>query len=149
MRHSYELTNETRKVLSGNIPRISEEANVSDKYLHGILAETVTDPFAPFEHYYAAAVRAGAPIAHWDAQLAAIRARYEKPAPKRPVVDCLMDKLGHDAELATELIEALRDGQIDAREAERIQPAIDKARSILDLLETHLQFRRELKAVKI
>jgi hypothetical protein len=147
MRHHYDLTDETRKVMSGNVSRIAEEANVSDKYIHGILAGTETDPFAPFEHYYAASVRVGAAVSHYDNKLAAIRARYEKAKPKKPVVECLTDQLNDGAQLATNLIEALHDGEIDMREAETIQPIIDKARSTLDLLETHLQFRRDLKVV--
>src|SRR6059058_2727525 len=99
MRHDYDLTNETRKVFSGNVPRIAEEANVSDKYIHGILAGSQTDPFAPFVHYYAASVRAGADIDRWDNKLATIRARYEKQMPKKPVIECLTDKLNEDADL--------------------------------------------------
>jgi hypothetical protein len=147
MRHTFELTDETRKVLSGNVGRTAEEAHVSDKYLYGILAGTQTDPFAPFEHLYAAAVRAGNPVSLYDSKLAAIRARNEKPQPSKPIVQCLTEKLHEDTELATQLIEAMRDGEITADEAEQINPAIDRARSILDLLETHIQFKRNVRVM--
>jgi hypothetical protein len=147
MRHTHELTDETRKVMSGHVKLIALEADISDKHIYGILAGTNTDPFAPFEYYYAAEVRAGAPVCHYDNKLAAIRTRYEKQQPTKPVTACLTDQLNAGAELATGFIEALRDGKIDAHEAERLHPSIDKMRSILDLLETHIQFRRDLKAV--
>jgi hypothetical protein len=146
-RHTYELTDETRKVMSGNVPRIAEEAEVSDKYLHGILAGTETDPFAPFVHYYASSARAGAPICYWDNKLAAIRARYEKQIPNKSLIQCLTEKIESDADTSAKMVDALRDGFIDAGEADRIQAAINKERQTLDLLETHVQFKRELKAV--
>lgn len=147
MRHIYELTDETRKVLSGNVRRVAEEMHVSDQYLHAIMANSETDVFAKFEHLYAAATRAGAPVCHWDHKLAAIHARYEKQQPSKTAIQCLTDKITTDAETTSRLVDALQDGVIDAREAESIQAAIDKERATLDLLETHLQFRVELKAV--
>jgi hypothetical protein len=148
MRHTFDLTDETRKVMNGHVVRISEEANVSDKYIHAILAGTEKDPFAPFEFYYAAEVRAGAPVCHYDNKLAAIRARYEKQVPLSTAIECLTQKIQSDADGTEQWVYALRDGTIEAHEAERLQMAIDKERSILDLLETHLQFKRDLKAVK-
>src|SRR5690606_20468810 len=53
-----------------------EEAAVSDKYIYGVLAGTQTDWFALFAHYYAAAVRAGCDVSHWDTELERIRAKY-------------------------------------------------------------------------
>ena len=147
MRFTYALSDETRKVLTENVGRISEEMDVVDKYLYAILANDKTDPFAPFVRLYAAAVRSGAPVCYYDHKLAAIRARYEKSIPLKTEIDCLTDKINSDADTTSQLVDALKDGVIDAHEAERIQHAIDKERSTLDLLEVHLQFKISLKAV--
>jgi hypothetical protein len=143
MRHDYELTDETRKTLSGNVQDIADEMHVSDKHLYGILAGTKTDPFAVFEHLYASTCRADRETCHWDNKLAAHRAR-RKSRPSKSLVECLTDKIHSDAEATAELVDGLRDGEIDSREAERIQLAIARQRQNLDLLETHLGLRREL-----
>lgn len=145
MRHDYDLTNETRQILSGNVIDTAAEMNVADKYLYAILAGTQTDPFAKFEHLYAASVRAGGRVGLWDNKLAAIRARYEKEPPCKSPIECLTEKISSDADTTSKLVDALKDGEIDAREAEKIQAAIDKERSTLDMLEIHLQFKRELR----
>lgn len=147
MRHRYELSNESRKVLTSHVGRVAEEMEVADKYLYAILAGDKTDPFAMFAHLYAAAVRAGAPVCHFDHKLEAIRARYEKSVPLKNVIQCLTEKICADADTNIQMIEALKDGQIDAREAENLQQAVDKERSTLELLEVHLQFKRDLKSV--
>lgn len=149
MRHTYDLTDETRKVISGNITRTAEEMNVSDKFLYGILSGDKTDPFAPFEHLYAACKRAGNPTCHYRNKLDAIDARYEKQVPLKTEVECLTEKIHSNAESSSQMVEALKDGIIDSHEAEKLQRAIDKERSILDLLEIHLQFKRDLKVVGV
>lgn len=76
-RHNFRLTEETIKVFNGSAKAIADEADVSDKYIHAILAGTETDPFAPFQFYYAAAVRAGTDVSHYDNRLAIIRSKYQ------------------------------------------------------------------------
>lgn len=76
-RHNFRLTEETIKVFNGGAKDIAEEADVSNKYIHAILAGTETDPFAPFQFYYAAAVRAGKDVSHYDNRLAIIRSKYQ------------------------------------------------------------------------
>lgn len=145
MRHTYELTDETRKVLAGNVIRTAEEMNVSDKFVYGILSGDKTDPFAPFEHLYAASVRAGNPVCIYRSKLDAIDARYENKVPLKTEVECLTDKINANAESSAQTVEALKDGVIDGAEAERLLRAIDKERAILDLLEVRLQFKRDLR----
>ena len=82
MRHSYELSKETIKAINGCAGKVAEEMNVTDKYVYAILAGTATDPFAPFEHLYAAAVRAGCDVGHWLRRLDAIRAKYYRMEPQ-------------------------------------------------------------------
>ena len=139
-RHIYELSDETVKVMARYQQEIADEADVKVQHINGILAGVSTDPFAPFEHYYAASVRAGAPICHYDQKLSAIRARYEKSAPNKSAFDCLADKITRNAEITTELVEALRDGQIDQREADRILNAVKADREVLDTIEVMMQF---------
>lgn len=141
MRHTFDTTKQTIKVLTGHQAEIAEEANVSDKYLYAILAGTETDFFAPFEHYYSACVRAGAPVCHYDNRLAAIRARYEKLAPVKTEFECLSEKINANADTTSRMVDALRDGQINEVEAEKILNAIEKERNVLDIIETMMQFK--------
>jgi len=145
MREEYGLTPETDKVLTDNVKPISLEMIVSARWLYRILDESATDPFALFERLYAATVNANKDTSPWDNKLAAIRARQQKRTPAKPITECLTDSLHENADLATQFIEALRDGDIDTKEAEAIQPIIDKARATLELLETHLQFKRDVR----
>lgn len=145
MRHDYQLTEETLKTFKGNEGAIAEEADVGYKYVSAIMSGAKTDPFAPFKHFYRAAARAGVSRCHWRNTLDAIDARYEKKLPNKTEVECLTDKINSDADTTAKMVEALRDGHIDAHEARKILQAIDKERSILDLLEVRLQFHVELK----
>ena len=138
----YSLTTATEQVLTGSVKQIAYEMDCSDKYLYGMLSEDKTDIFAPFRRLYAAAVRAGASVCHWDNDLASIRARYEKLQPKRSIVECLIEKIRSGADTAARLVDALKDGEISESEAGRIQAAIDKEKQNLALLETHLHFAR-------
>lgn len=146
MRHDYELTDETRKTLSGNVQDIADEMHVSDKYLYGMLAGTKTDPFALFEPLYDATLAAGRSTCHWDNKLKARRAKRQKDMPRKSEIECLTDKILLDADTTAKLVDALHDGVIDAREAERIQMAIAKERQNLEVLETHLGLKRDLES---
>lgn len=72
-RHIYNLQSESIKVISGHVQEIADEMDVSARYIRSILQGTETDPFAKFLELYRAAVRAGAPVRHWDDRLAEIR----------------------------------------------------------------------------
>jgi hypothetical protein len=133
-RHNYPLTPETIKVLSGFQAAIAEEAGVSASYVYGITEQKHTDFFAVLVHFYAAAKRAGANTCHWRNKLDAIDARYEKTVPLRV-----------NAEASSKLLEALKDGVIDPYEAEALQRLVDKERAILELVELHLQLKRDLR----
>lgn len=75
-RHSYSLSDETIRVLSGKVQPVAEEWDVIDKHVYAILAGTYTDPFAVFHAMYAAAIRAGCDVSHWDEKLKATRSKY-------------------------------------------------------------------------
>jgi hypothetical protein len=135
MRHVWELSDETRKVMTGHVADIAEEANVTTTAIYNILGGTQTDPFAPFEHYYAASVRAGAPVAHWRDRLDAIDARYGEGQKPKTLHQCLVDKIDSDAKTNMELVEALHDGDLSDHERARIQGLIRTERERLDALE--------------
>src|SRR5687767_12621436 len=126
MRHIYTLSNESRKVMSGHVARIAEEADVSDSYIYGILSGDKTDPFSMFQHLYSASARAGAPVCHWDNKLDAIRSRYEKQLPLKTEIECLTAKINANADTSSQMVDALKDGVIDNAEAEKLQRAVDK-----------------------
>lgn len=147
MRHHHDLTDETRKTLANNCQRLAESANVSDKYMYGIMADTNTDPFAVFlSILYRPAVKAGISTVHWDARLSEIRAAGRSS--RKSSVECLTEKIQRDADTTAKMVDALRDGRIDERERRAIQEAIERERQNLDLLETVLGCKAELKAVR-
>jgi len=141
MRKTHPLSQETIKVMSGYVADIAEEMDVSPQYVHGILSGVNADRFAQFSHDYAACLRAGASIEHWDNRLAAIRTKYEKAEPQTPIHDCLSTKIRSDASTTAQMVNAMSDGQIDEFEAKRIIEAIADERRILDRIETSLQFK--------
>lgn len=78
MKHVFELSDQTIKVVNGHATELAEEAGVGNKYIYAILANRETDPFAKFEHYYTAACRARLDVSPWDNRLAVIRSRYQQ-----------------------------------------------------------------------
>lgn len=76
MRHTYDLTTETIKVINGHAQQVAEEAGYSASYVYGVTEAKVTDPFAVFVHWYAAACRAGCNITPWITRLKLIEEKY-------------------------------------------------------------------------
>ena len=56
-RETYELSDETRKVLTDHVKPVADEMDKTPQYLHAILSGVETDIFAKFVPLYAAAVR--------------------------------------------------------------------------------------------
>lgn len=141
MRQTYSLTAQTLKVLTDRVTAIATEMDVDPAYLHQILNSTESDSFGKFKRLYAAAVRADAPVCHWDNELAAIRARYEKLLPDLSIVECFTGKINANARTCEQLVHALQDGQIDDIESDRILLAIDQERKIFNQIEDLLHAR--------
>jgi hypothetical protein len=139
MRTVYTLSESTLAVLSHNVPAIAKEWDKNPSYLYQILSGVECDPLAKFLPLYAAAVRAGADVSPWDAALSEVRSRYAL-CNKNPV-QCLTDKIATNAETTSKLVTALKDGQIDEREARNIRKTIAKERASLDDLEAMLPNR--------
>jgi hypothetical protein len=139
MRQTYSLSDQTRLVLTGHVKPIAFELDKTPSYIYAILADTEPDRFAQFMHLYAACVRAGAPVGHWDNWFEAVKAKYTKVRPDQTAIECLAEKIKSDADTTAKLVDALQDGKIDEREGVEIQGAIDKERETLDRLETHLR----------
>jgi len=146
VRMNYPLTDATRRVLTGNIPKIAPYMQVCNQHLYGILYEHQTDPFAKQKRIYTAAVQAGAPVYYWDNVLKAIRTRYEANKPKKSDAECLAEKINQDAKTTQRIVTAMADGRIDKYEAVAILAAIDKEREALRRVERRLHFVVNLAA---
>jgi len=144
MRETYELSEETRAVVTGNVKNIAEEMGKSDKYLYAILAGTETDVFAKFKPEYAAAVRAGAPVEHWDNWMAAVRQRYAAKRSSISPAEALIAKIQSDADTDAEMVKALADGKISTTEATRILKMVQREREMLDAITQIVLEKREI-----
>ena len=144
MRETYQLSDQTLKVLKGHIRPVADEMGKSDKYLYAVLAGTETDVFAKFKPEYAAAVRAGAPVHHWDDWFAAVRQRYQTPAGGISPIDALIAKIRSGSETTAALAAALQDGTIDARESTVLMVLITKERQLLDQIEAMVLKRKDI-----
>lgn len=138
-RAAYGLTDETRKVINGKAARIADELGWNDKTVYKITYDELPDPFAYFIAFYKACVRAGADISHYDLRMNEAKARYNYTE-KGDNAACLAEKILRDADTTAKMVDALKDGSIDASEAESIRKAIQKERDNLDLLEMCLGF---------
>lgn len=136
MRHTYSLTDETRKVISGKVQAVADEWDVSDKAVYAILTEAQTDPYSKFRAMFKAALRAGCDVQLYVDDLRGI---VERTGTRRDVHASLQRKVQYGAELVAETVESLRDGTIDAREAARILAAARRARKAVKELEAHAQ----------
>lgn len=77
-RTTYEISDQTRAVLTDKVTAIASEMDVNPSYLYQLLSGVGTDCFAKFCRLYAAAVRAGADTRYWDERLLEIRERNER-----------------------------------------------------------------------
>jgi hypothetical protein len=137
MRHTYELSTETIKVLNGSATKVAEEMHVDPSYLHQILGKTQTDPFAKFVFLFDAAVRVGLDVSPWLNRLEATVARY-RPAQTHSPFECLARKIDTDAATTRRIVTSLEDGEITDAEICRIQTSIRAERKVLDELELGL-----------
>lgn len=138
MRHQYDLTTETSKVINGHAQQIAEEMDVADKYIYRIQGGTETDPFAKFVVFFAASVRAGCDVSHWFNRLEAIEKKYRNLGICRSPFACLADKISGDAITTKRIVTSLEDGEISDKEIAQIQNAIRAERRVLDELELGL-----------
>lgn len=132
MRHDYPLTDETRRVLTGNCPKVADGMHVSPSYIYGILEGTNPDPFAYFIAAFEGACARGVDVTEWKARQAEIEARYR---PDKPLPDVLCDKMQGDTKTNTLLVDALKNGRIDEHERRPILRAVAVERDTLDYIE--------------
>lgn len=142
MRHQYPTSEQTIRTFAGNTEAIAKEADVDPAYLRQILNGQATDPFAPFFHYYKAAIRANVPTDEWD--IAQKKARTKQTKECTTIAACLLKKLETDTATSRKLVEALEDGEMDEREARKILRAVRAERKVLDELEGILHQDRPL-----
>lgn len=75
-RRTYKLSAETIKVVNGSATKVADEFGCDPAYIHQILGQTATDPFAKFEWLFASAVKAGCDVGPWLRRLEVICAKY-------------------------------------------------------------------------
>jgi hypothetical protein len=126
MRHHYQLTSATRKTLTDNVKAFARALDNHVSRFYRILSNDETDPFAPFEAFYEGACAEGISTEHWDNALAAIRKKYDRPHTPS-LVDCATGLIESGSEVASVVVKAAIDGQIDEREAHDIIEAADRA----------------------
>lgn len=137
MRETYPLSDETRQVLCNgtSVKEIASEMDVNDSYIYQILSSVECDSFAKFKRLYAACVRAGADVTHWDAALSAIKTRRDA---KHSPAQVLAEKIRHSADTEAKMLMVLEDGEIDADEVPMIRKAVSVEREKLDQIEAIL-----------
>lgn len=139
-RQNYELTTETRKVLTNRAGDFAEELNKSDKYFYSILANTETDPFAKFLPLYAAASRLGLSC-YYRNKLEAIDARYAK-GEAQELAECIREKISANTKVLDKFISAMSDGSLDLHEITALQPMVEAAMCAIEKLQVSLTFQR-------
>ena len=77
MRHTFELSAETRKVINnGNVEQIADAMQVTDKYIYRIRSGDETDPFAKFMALFQGVLAAGFSVTPWITKLRMIEEHY-------------------------------------------------------------------------
>ena len=142
-REIYELTDETRLVLSHNPQAIAEEMGKHHSFIYDFLEMRKTDVFAQFLPIYNATIRAGAPFCHWDNRMEASRLRYMKVYARHTTFECLREKLSAHNETILKLYEALDDGELSDSEIRTIQGLIQKEIEELMRLNEQLNLQRK------
>ena len=145
MRHTYETSTESIKVLKGHEQLVAEELDLnSGRYIYAILAGTETDPFSKFQALYAAAVRAGCPTRFWDERLEATRLRNERHRPLNSVTEAA--KPAHEsADVSTAFIEH-KDPQVKLCE---VREEIAQAKRVERALLEEISPTRTIAAEKV
>lgn len=69
------------KVINGKADLIADEWDVTPGYIYNIQTGRETDPFAKFQAFFAACVRAGCDVSPWLNRLEVIKAKYPAREP--------------------------------------------------------------------
>lgn len=133
-RETYQLTDETRAVLTDKVIPIASEMDVNESYLYQLLSGVGNDCFSKFRRLFSAAVRAGADVTPWMASLNAIQARHSVKLLEVCPSLTLAENIGLHARKTGEMVTALKDGHIDDRERTAILNAIQREKNSLETL---------------
>jgi hypothetical protein len=138
MRDTYKPASEqTVRILSTDRELIATEMDLTRNTLDQIIAGNECDPFLKFKRMYAGCVRAGVDVSAWDASFHEIKTRNAVATECTPC-HTLAEKIARDADTTSQMVEALRDGEIDQKERSKILLSIQKERDSLDVLEAVL-----------
>ena len=144
MRHKYELSEETIKVLTGNISPVAAEMGVSDNYIYAVLAGTETDRFAAFEHLFISACNVPtARVEIWLDKLTAIYRAKRKAITNQVTTTAafLQKKLKADAHSSAQLAAAITDGILDESECHAILACLAKNEEVIENLKSLVHAR--------
>jgi hypothetical protein len=139
MRHKYSLTDETRKVLNGNVGPIAKEMNVTDKHLYGIIYNTSPDPFPRFETLREAAIKANVDVSPWDDKL---KSAKEKDLEKADIIEQWLTCVEDLFTLQKEMGQIISDGIVSPEECRTVLPKISRAEDALNRLYRSVNARK-------
>lgn len=125
-RKTYQLTDETFQVLSGNEAKIAREMECDPSYINKIKNGVELDRFAAFRALFRAACYAAAPTNIWLNDLTAIYMKSRIANISSVEISLgLIEKINADAASAGEILKAIEDGVLDKSECHRVLAAME------------------------
>lgn len=119
-RKTYSLTDATFKALAGCESSIAREMECDPTYIHQIKRGDSPDPFPKFRELYRATKHGGGDTSYWRNELNAIEAVGNDIQAANDLNVRLLSKINIYADAVKEIVQALADGKIDARECHRL-----------------------------
>lgn len=141
-RKTYKLTDETYEVLKGNEQSIAKEMECDPSYIYGIRNQENPDPYPKFRALFRASANAGAPIYIWLNDLQSIGKRKKQTVTAQDFYTALIRKIEVDAQSTEEILKAVKDGEVDKHECQKIA-------SMVESIEANLVGLKELLHLKL
>lgn len=128
MRRTYQLTDETFKVLSNHLSPIAREMECDVSYINKIKNGNEIDRYAPFRELFRSGANAGAPVEIWLHDLTAIYIRSRKSdLCASQLAAQLLEKIQADSESTAQLVDAIADGHLDKRECYAVLEKLERS----------------------
>jgi hypothetical protein len=125
-RRTYGHSDQTFQVLIGNEAAIALELDCDPTYIYGIKNRTNPDPYPKFRELFRSAARAGGDVSFWLNDLQAIQtSAADSSQGTAELTDLLLKKVQSDGLSTEEIIRAISDGHVDAKEANRLIKRMD------------------------
>jgi len=140
-RRTYGLTDATFKAVSGNEKSIATAGEWDESYIGKIKRSEAPDPFPKFRELYRATKLGGGDTSYWRADLNAIEALGNNVQTSADLNSRLLSKINIYADAMKQIVTALEDGEIDARECHRLIAAMEVVQKNLDVTLEQLHRR--------